>query len=99
MLVINEILIEWPGARVCEDESFATVKPDVGDYGFDPPVLPTRGEVEAWKNKIKSDRARYWEFYMAYARRVRGWKILKRGSNATKQGGYHLKTRSEALQD
>jgi len=85
MLVIDEILVEWPGARVCEDKLFDPVKPDVGDYSFDPPVLPTKEEVDAWKNKIESDRARYWEFYMAYARRVRGWKIRKRGSHVIRE--------------
>jgi hypothetical protein len=84
MLVINDILVEWPGARVCEGELFDPVKPDVGEYGFDPPVLPTKGEVEVWINKIESDRERYWEFYLSYARRVRGWAINERGVDATK---------------
>ena len=85
MLVINDILAEWPGARVCEDEKFDPVKPDLSCYSFDLPILPTKGEVEVWKNKIKSERERYWEFYMAYARQVRGWKIKKRGSYVSRK--------------
>lgn len=83
MKILESIFVEWPGARVCE--GIVPFKPDLGCYDFGFAVVPTKEEVDAWKDQIKLDQQKYWCFYTEYALQVRGWKIKKRGNHVSRK--------------